>query len=285
MYAMLKDRRSLYFRAMFVSSWGLSLRATSYFCTYFASKHIPWYVTGMASQIGWICMVSGFALVLWSRLALILSSEKAKRYLLWLICVNGVVLHTVMTVLAMIILGFNADISKGHVKYKVVAARIGASQHIFECIQILFFNGQEILISSFYIRAAYVYLRDWGALGVAGSRRKVRRLMVLLLVIQAFVVCIDIAIITIDLMHLLQLKGMIHSFIYCLKLEVEFVVLNQLVEISKLGVPELPSALQESGLPELVQPQNDPRGGTDEESWKETMKVFNWDVNMQLRHE
>jgi hypothetical protein len=285
MYATLKDRRSLYFRAMLVSSWGLSLRATSYFCTYFASRHIPWYVTGMASQIGWICMVSGLALVLWSRLSFILSSEQIKRYLLWMICFNGAVFHTIMTVLGMTIWGMNDNIAHGHMKYKIVAARIGAAQNIFECIQIVFFNGQEILISSFYIRAAYVYLRDWGALGVAESRRKVRRSMMLLLVIQAFVVCIDVAIITIDLMHLLQLKGMIHSFVYCLKLEVEFVVLNQLVEISKLGLPGLPSTSQGSGVPEVVQPENNPRGETDEGSWRETVKVFNWDVSMQLRHE
>lgn len=72
--------------------------------TYF-NHAIPWYVTGMLSQIGWVCMVSGFALVLWSRLGFILASERRKRYLLWMIIFNGVVFHVTMTVLGMAIWG------------------------------------------------------------------------------------------------------------------------------------------------------------------------------------
>lgn len=278
MFATLKDHHSLYFRAMLISSWGLALRSTSYMCTYFAAQHLPWYVTGMASQIGWICMVSGLAVVLWSRLGFILSSLRTKRYLLWMIIFNGVVFHTTMTVLGMSIWGMNQDL----VKHKVVAARFGYIQRIFECIQIVAFNGQEVLLSSLYIRAAYVYLRDWGQLGIAGSRRRVQRSMILLLIIQFIVVTIDVAIITIDLLGLLQLKGMIHSFIYCVKLELEFLVLNQLVEISKLGVPGLPSTSMGSAEERTETPES---GGEESEGWTETVKVMNWNVKMQLRSE
>ena len=223
-------------------------------------------------------MVSGFAMVLWSRLGFILSSLRLKRGLLWMIICNGVIFHTTMTVLGMSIWAMNQDL----VKHKDIAARFGAVQRVFEYIQIVAFNGQEVLLSSVYIRAAYMYLRDWGTLGVAGSRKKVKRAMILLLVIQFVVVTIDVAIITIDLLGLLQLKGMIHSFIYCVKLELEFLVLNQLVEISKLGVPGLPSTSMGSGEQRTETPQS---SGEESEGWTETVRVLKWDVPMHLRSE
>ena len=48
------------------------------------------------------------------------------------------------------------------------------------------------------------------------------------------------------MLGLQQLKRMINSFVYCAKLELEFLVLNQLIEISRLGVPGLPSTLRAS---------------------------------------
>ena len=65
--------------------------------------------------------------------------------------------------------------------------------------------------------------------------------MITMLVIQAIVVFVDASLITIDLLGLLQVKNTIHSFIYAVKLELEVLVLNQLVKISKLGLPGLPS--------------------------------------------
>lgn len=287
MYATIRDKRNLYFRAMLVSSWGLSLRAQAYLMQYF-NHDIPWWIAGTLSQIGWICMVSGFALVLWSRLGFILGSERVKKALLGMIIFNGCVFHTTMTVLAMIIWAMNSGFE---IRQKEIAAHAGAIQRVFECVQIVFFNGQEMIISSLYIRAAYVYLRDWSRLGAAGSRRRVRRAMILLLIIQAIVVFIDAALITIDLLGLLQLKGMIHSFIYCVKLELEFLVLNQLVEISKLGVPGLPSSSRDSG--QIDEATARAAASTvlmetairlEEESPVET-KSFAWDGRMQLKEE
>ena len=162
------------------------------------------------SQIGWICMVSGFALVLWSRLGFILGSRQIRRYLLWMIIFNGVVFHTAMTI-------FAATAKHWHVQAKPITAKFLKIQSTFERIQIVAFNGQEIFISSLYIRAAYRYLRDSNVAGSSSSRRRIRRTMILLLVCQAVVVLVDIALITIDHMGLLRVKNMLHSFVYCVK--------------------------------------------------------------------
>jgi hypothetical protein len=236
MFATVKHRRGLYFKSMLCTSWGLSVRAAAYNIQYF-SPRTPWYVGVTLSQLGWVCMVSGFALVLWSRLGLILQSGRTKRYLLGMIVFNGVVFHTAMTVLTYAVWGFKQHPTR-HVAARLEWIKV---QAVFEKIQIMCFCGQEILISSLYIRAAYKYLRNWGNLAPQSSRIKIREAMILLLAVQAVVVLIDIALITIDFLGLIKLKGFIHSFIYCAKLELEFVVLNQLVEISRLGVPGLPS--------------------------------------------
>jgi hypothetical protein len=221
---------------MLCASWGLSVRGIAYDVQYFSPK-TPWYVVVTVSQIGWICMVSGFALVLWSRLGLILQSEKTKQYLLRMIIFNGFVFHIAMTVLTLGVWGLKQHPSKN----VAVMKEWIKVQGVWERIQILFFCGQEILISSMYIRAAYKYLRSWGDLAPRSARRKIRGVMISLLTVQSIVVLIDVALITIDFLGLIRLKGFIHSFIYCVKLELEFVVLNQLVEISQLGVPGLPS--------------------------------------------
>lgn len=65
--------------------------------------------------------------------------------------------------------------------------------------------------------------------------------MILLLLVQVVIIAVDITLIVIDLAGYVSLKVSIHSFVYCIKLEMEFVVLNQLVELSKMGVPGIPS--------------------------------------------
>ena len=192
-------------------------------------------------------MVSGFALVLWSRLGLIISNNRVKRALLCLIIFNACTWHTIMTVFTMITWAGQYGKTAAERPLLSVQRTVKRVNLTFEYIQIVFFNGQEILISSTYIYAAYIYLRDFSNLGSASTRAKVRRAMLLLLTIQTVVVVVDAAFITIDLLGLLEIKGMIHSFTYCVKLELELLVLTQLVEISRLGVPGLPSSLRMTG--------------------------------------
>ena len=251
LFATLKNRRGLYFRSILCASWGLTVRGIAYFVQYLAPK-TPWFAPMMFSQLGWIFMVSGFAIVLWSRLGFILQDQKLKRYLLWMIVFNGVVFHTIMTIMVFVTGAFR----RSGPEYAARFTQWKDVQQVFERIQIVAFCGQEILISSLYIRAAYKYLRTWGSLA-ARSREKIREAMIFLLLCQAIVVAIDVAIITIDFLGLIKLKGFLHSFIYCVKLEIEFVVLNQLVEIAKLGVPGL-LATKRSTTDEAQMPLSSP---------------------------
>lgn len=99
------------------------------------------------------------------------------------------------------------------------------------------FTVQEIAISLFYVRAAYQYLQ--GKFNT--SKGKARSAMTLLLLIQVVIIALDIAICTLNLVGERQLKVIVHGFAYAIKLELEFVVLNQLIDLSRLGLPGLPS--------------------------------------------
>jgi hypothetical protein len=176
-------------------------------------------------------MVSGFALVLYSRLNLVLENRKTRRCVLYMIIINGLLLHVMIIT----------------VKVGGRISNIGPGDHDLRSwtrilrpldkVQIVVFSLQEVVISLLYVRAAYIYLRSRFA-----QAGQVKRAMRLLMGVQGVVVVIDVAMIAFNLAGLQAVKLFTHSWIYAIKLELEFVMLNQLVELSKLGTPGLPSS-------------------------------------------
>lgn len=98
------------------------------------------------------------------------------------------------------------------------------------------FAVQEIIISCLYARAAHKYLQDRFA-----KKDKTRNAMCLLMFVQVLAIAFDFAIVFMDFAGYLQLKFISFSLVYAIKLELEFVALNQLVELSGMGVGGLPS--------------------------------------------
>jgi hypothetical protein len=105
-----------------------------------------------------------------------------------------------------------------------------------EKIQVVTFAVQDVILSCLYLRAAYQYLQ-----GRFTQSSKTRSVMCLLLLVQLVAITFDVAIVFMDFAGYLQLKFIIFSFAYTMKLELEFVALNQLVELSKMGLPGIAS--------------------------------------------
>ena len=220
----IKKRKSLYFWAILTCTWGLSIREVGYMLTLLAGNP-AWPFGDVLAQVCWIMMVTGFAVVLWSRLNLILENVCIRKAVLYMIIFNAVVWHTFMITLSF------GRIKLGMEGKFVTKAKWNKIYQPLERIHICFFNGQEILIAGLYIHAAYQYLRSRFA-----TDTQIRKAMYLLVGVQTIVVCLDLTIIILDFLGFLMLKLFINSFCYCVKLELEFIVLNQLVEMSKLGV-------------------------------------------------
>ncbi|CAN9363016.1 unnamed protein product [Alternaria alternata] len=105
-----------------------------------------------------------------------------------------------------------------------------------EKVQVVTFAVQDIILSCLYLRAAYQYLQ-----GRFTQSSKTRSVMCLLLLVQFVAIAFDVAIVFMDFAGYLQLKFIVFSFAYAVKLELEFVALNQLVELSKMGLPGIAS--------------------------------------------
>lgn len=181
-------------------------------------------------------MVSGFSTVLYSRLNLIMENQTIRRRILIMIILNGLIFHTAMVTISI------GSAAVRNTRPGQPQPAWGRANTPLERIQIIVFSGQECLLSFFYVKAAYQYLRSRFV-----QRGKTRKAMCLLLGVQVIIVVVDIALIAVDFANLLMLKLFIHSFIYSVKLELEFVVLNQLVELSRMGVPGLPSFSNSDG--------------------------------------
>jgi hypothetical protein len=104
-----------------------------------------------------------------------------------------------------------------------------------EKTKIVIFSVQEIVITCFYVHAAYSYLQ-----GRFMTKNKARNAMLLLLMVQLVIIAVDIAIVGLDFLGHTKLKVIVHSFVYSIKLELEFVILNQLIEMSRTGLAGMP---------------------------------------------
>ncbi|KAH8723747.1 hypothetical protein GQ44DRAFT_684417 [Phaeosphaeriaceae sp. PMI808] len=222
--ATLKRRSGLYFWSVLTTSWGLCIRQIGVL-TSFLARRCPWILRLVITQLGWVMVVSGFSMVLYSRLNFILQDRRTRLCVLGLIIFNGVIWHTAMT-----------TISAGKAKenYAGNKARLHAWKKVdvyFERVQIVMFSMQEIIISLLYVHAAYQYLQ-----GRFADKNKTREHMGVLLLVQCIVIAIDIAVVAVDFAGFLQLKIFLMSFAYSVKLELEFVGLNQLVGLSQMGV-------------------------------------------------
>jgi hypothetical protein len=212
----LKSHRGLYFWAMLVTSWGICIRSLGYILLLEVPSS-PWGLSISMVQDGWVMMVSGFAVILYSRLNIILENWKIQRALLTMIIIIGCVFHPLMITLSIGNSWFAAHIPQSLPNL----LRSNKVSIPAERIQIIAFSLQEMIISSFYIRAAYQYLR-----GRFLQQDRVRKAMFVLLSIQAIVFLLDIGLVVIDEMGLTTVKLVVFSFVYCAKLEFEFVVLN-----------------------------------------------------------
>jgi len=106
------------------------------------------------------------------------------------------------------------------------SSRITASETI-ERLQAIWFTVQQLIISALYVKAAWDHLRD---------RLQPRKVMIWLIAVQLLVLVLDIVVVVLECVGYFVVKMIIHSFIYSIKLELEFAILNQLVAISRLGI-------------------------------------------------
>lgn len=103
-----KRRKSLYFWSLLICTWGIALHVLGLILKLFNEAN--WISTSIVGppfpsifaasdlaqifKIGWVSNVTGFSLVLYSRLNLVVRNHNILRAVLYMICIDAVLLHT-----------------------------------------------------------------------------------------------------------------------------------------------------------------------------------------------
>lgn len=210
-----KRHKGLYFWSIVITTWGIALQITGYLLKEF-SHSAPKVLVTIICKVGWVSNVTGFSVVLYSRLHLVVRNPKVLNLVLAMIITDAILFHTPVVVFEF------GLISSLHDTYVY-------PMEIMERIQQTGFTIQETVISSLYIaHTARFFKGDYTV--------QTRKVIALLIAVQSLVIGLDAGLTTFDYMNMFTLKCTIHPFVYSVKLKLEFVVLNQLLNLVKHGL-------------------------------------------------
>jgi hypothetical protein len=210
----------LYFWSVLVANWSIGLHAIGYVLKE-CVPDCPWVLSTLIAEIGWVGMVTGFAIVLHSRLHLvtfIIQNPKVLRLTLAMIITDAFLFHVPTAVFQ-----FGLSDPQTHTRYLTYLRPM-------ERVQILGFSLQEIIITTIYIYGTTMMVQQ-------SFNPKIRTTMRILVLIQVLVMLLDITVIVLDYCNYYTLKAILQSFFYAVKLRLEFVILNQFRDVIAKSVP------------------------------------------------
>ena len=214
-----KRHRGLYFWSLLISSYGCVLHALGFLLKFFrltGPKDEYVYISVTIITIGWYAMVTGQAVVLYSRLHLVVREQKILRGILTMIIVDAICFHIPTTILTY---GTN---SKNHDKYLVVF-------NVVERLQMTAFCIQEFIISGVYVYATIKLLRPV-------YHGRTRKVMMQLIWINSIIIAMDVVLLGMEYSYYYEIEATMKAMVYSIKLKLEFAVLNQLMTLANSSV-------------------------------------------------
>lgn len=162
---------------------------------------------------GWVVMVTGQSMVLWSRLHLVLQNPKVLKGVLGMIIVDGLIFQLPTIVLL----------------YGAVTAPYSAWSRgygVMERIQLVGFCVQEFAISAIYVYATLQILR-------LRPHGRPNAILHQLLIINILILILDVAIVVIEYVGYYAVQVMFKPVAYSIKLKLEYAILGKLVAIAR----------------------------------------------------
>lgn len=211
---------TLYFWAMILSTIGILICSTSQIIS-IAAPTVSGMINGVLSCIGWVFMVTGQSVVLYSRLHLLAITRRVLRLVLWMIIINAVTIHVTGTVLTV---GTRLQPPKSvpfTTAYRSVSrlrrnrdrALVDAGCSVFERINITVFFTQETIISGLYLWKSRDLLgryskpkvveeeptiRRYATPRVTTSLRVVKSILTQLIIVNIIVLFLDVTIVVLE---------------------------------------------------------------------------------------
>ena len=214
-FSSFKRRRGLYFWSFLAAANGIIPHNIGFLLKNVLNSHtFGLYITLVS--VGWVPMVTGQSLVLYSRLHLIFRNPFWLRMVLVMILTNAFVLHVPIIFL---MYGSNSSANNSW----------GPVYDIYEKVQVTMFCLQELIISAIYIKTCYSFFDTENRL-YGDAVRKMRHH---LLLVNIVVILLDIPILILEYTGLYDLQTAYKSLVYSVKLKMEFRILNELMDMTR----------------------------------------------------
>ena len=210
-----KRHRGLYFWSLLISSYGCVLHALGFLLKFFGLTHND-YISVSIITVGWYCMVTGQAVVLYSRLHLVVREQRILRGILSMIIVDAICFHIPTTILTY---GCNStDPDKYTPAFNVV-----------EKLQMTAFCIQEFIISGVYVWSTIRLLKPV-------YHGRTRKVMTQLIWINLIIIAMDVVLLAMEYSNSYEIEATLKAMVYSIKLKLEFAVLNQLMTLANSSV-------------------------------------------------
>ena len=232
-----KRHRGLYFWSLLISSYGCLLHALGFLLKFFQLTSND-YLSVTIITIGWYAMVTGQAVVLYSRLHLVIREQRILRGVLSMIIVNVLILHIPTTVLTY---GSNSN----------QPSTFTDAFNVMERIQMTGFCLQEFIISGIYLHATVKFLHPL-------SHGRTRKVMLQLIWINLIIIAMDVVLLVMEYDNNYDIEATLKAMVYSIKLKLEFAVLNQLMTLANSSVHNVTNAEEVGNSPSSLDPPNLP---------------------------
>lgn len=218
-YSSFPRRTGLYFWSFVVATWGIAVYSVG-----FLTKDLSFirngFIYGTFIVVGWVCMVTGQSMVLFSRMHLLVRDKRILRTTLVCIVVNAIIAHVPTSV---VLYGSNSPHPDRWLE----------PYAIMERIHVTIFFIQELAISAIYIVATIRLLRDKSRSSTPKASVTGRRFLSHLIQINVMVVVLDITILALEYAGLYVIQTAYKGMVYSVKLKLEFSILNALVDMTR----------------------------------------------------
>ena len=195
MHHFFKRHAGTYFYSLLIANWGIFFHALGMFLKFYKiNDHMKGHtiVNTVIVWVGWVMMITGQSIVLWSRLHLVCQARWT-RWILIMIITDALLLHTSTGILT-----FFTNISSNPEPYK-------GPYSVVERIQVTIFFIQEVILSGTYIWKTMAMLRVKGPLfnsnqGVrnSGKGSMGRKVLIHTIVVSFFIIFLDITLIVLE---------------------------------------------------------------------------------------
>ena len=209
-----KRRKGLYFWSLVLSNClGVVPHSLGFLLQFFTDANAV--LSTAVVCVGWLFMVTGQSVVLYSRLHLVLRDEAVLRRVRRMIVINIFLLHLPDMV-----------ISWGGTLHE--SPNFLTAFNVMEKIQLMGFTVQEFIISVLYIWEATKLLR-------LRSDRQDRKIMYYLVGINAVMLVMDLILVSLQFANYFAIQATLQGLFYSIKLKLEFAVLGKLVDVIHNG--------------------------------------------------